>query len=105
MDPVALAGALYTGPALITAVALLLGSVSNGAGLLLCFVSLRTMGAARTAAFAGVGPLAGGLLSLALFRTPVTWATLVALGLTAAAILVVGRDDQRRSLAWETAER
>ena len=30
MDPVALAGALYAGPALITAVAQLLGSVSNG---------------------------------------------------------------------------
>jgi len=29
-DPVALAGALYTGPALIAALAQLLGSVSNG---------------------------------------------------------------------------
>jgi drug/metabolite transporter (DMT)-like permease len=104
MDPVALARALYTSPALITAVALLLGSVSNGAGLL-CFVSLRTMGAARTAAFVGVGPLADALLLLALFRTPVTWAVVAALGLTAAAILVVGRDDQRRLLAWETADR
>ena len=51
MDPVALAGALYAGPALITAVAQLLGSVSNGA------------------------------------------------------VFVVERDDQRRSLVWETAER
>jgi drug/metabolite transporter (DMT)-like permease len=82
----------------------LLGSVSNGVGLLLYFVSLRTMGAARTAAFAGVGPLAGALLSLVLFRTPVTWVVVAALGLTAAAVLVVGRDDERRSLAWETVE-
>jgi len=83
----------------------LLGSVSNGAGLLLYFVSLRTMGAARTAAFAGVGPLAGALLSLVLFSTPVTWVVVAALGLTAAAIFVVGRDDERRSLAWEAVER
>jgi drug/metabolite transporter (DMT)-like permease len=105
MDPVALAGAPYTGPTVIAALALLLGSVSNGASLLLCFVSLRTMGAARTAAFAGVGPLPGALLLLVLFRTPVTWAVVAALGLTAAAVLVVGRDDQLRSLAWEMAER
>lgn len=84
---------------------ILLGSVSNGAGLLFYFVSLRTMGAARTAAFAGVGPLAGALLSLVLFRMPVTWIVVAALGLTAAAIVVVGRDDERRSLGWETAER
>jgi drug/metabolite transporter (DMT)-like permease len=83
----------------------LLGSFSNGAGLLLYFASLRTMGAARTAAFAGVGPLAGALLSLVLFRTPVTWVVVAALVLTAAAILVVGRDDERRSLVRETAER
>ena len=84
---------------------ILLGSVSNGAGLLLYFVSLRIMGAARTAAFAGVGPLAGALLSLVLFRTPVTWVVVAALGLTAAAVLVAGHDDQRRSLVGETAER
>jgi drug/metabolite transporter (DMT)-like permease len=84
---------------------ILLGSVSNGAGLLLYFVSLRTMGAARTAAFAGVGPLAGALLSLVLFRTPVTWVVVAALVLTSAAIVVVGRDDERRSLAWEAVER
>jgi drug/metabolite transporter (DMT)-like permease len=84
---------------------ILLGSVSNGIGLLLFFVSLRTMGAARTAAFAGVGPLAGALLSLVLFQTPVTWTVLAALGLTAAAVFVVGRDDERRSLAWEAVER
>jgi drug/metabolite transporter (DMT)-like permease len=83
---------------------ILLGSVSNGVGLLLFFVSLRTMGAARTAAFAGVGPLAGALLSLVLFRTPVTWVIVAALGLTAAAVFVVGRDDERRSLAWEAVE-
>jgi drug/metabolite transporter (DMT)-like permease len=105
MDPIALAGALYTGPTLIAALALLVPSVSNEAGLLLCFVSLRTMGAARTAAFGGVGPLAGALLSLVLFRTPVTWAVVAPLGLTAAAVLVVGHDDERRSLAWKTAER
>jgi hypothetical protein len=48
---------------------------------------------------------AGTLLPLVLFRTPVTWIVVAALVLTAAAILVVGRDDERRSLAWETAER
>jgi drug/metabolite transporter (DMT)-like permease len=84
---------------------MLLGSVCNGAGLLLYFMSLRTMGAARTAAFAGVGPLAGALLSLVVFRTPVTWVVVAALGLTAAAILVVGRDDEWCSLVWETVER
>ncbi|MHB8106939.1 MAG: DMT family transporter [Candidatus Cryosericum sp.] len=83
----------------------LLGSFSNGVGLLLYFASLRTMGAARTAAFAGVGPLAGALLSLVLFRTAVTWIVVAALGLTGAAILAVGRDDERRSLVQETVGR
>ena len=85
--------------------ATLLGFICNGAGLLLFFFSLRTMGAARTAAFAGVGPLAGALVSLVLFRTPITWSVLVALGLTAAAVFVVGRDGGRQSLAWEATER
>lgn len=84
---------------------ILLGSISNGAGLLLFFVSLRTMGAARTAAFAGIGPLAGALLSLVLFKTPVTWTVVAALGLTATAVVVTGRDDHRRNLAWEAAQR
>ena len=85
--------------------AILLGSMCNGAGLLLYFMSLRSMGAARTAAFAGVGPLAGALLSLVMFRMPVTWAVVAAFGLTAVAVLVVGYDDHRHSLAWVTAKR
>ncbi len=78
-----------------------LGSVSNGAGLLLFFLSLEAMGPARTGAFAGIGPLTGAVLSLAVFRTPVDWRVLAGLVLTAAAVLVVGRDDEQRQFAAE----
>ena len=63
------------------------------------------MSAASTANFAGFGSLAGALLSLVLFRTPLTWVIVAALGLTAAAILVVRYDDEWCSLAWERVER
>lgn len=82
---------------------MLLGFISNGVGLLLFFFSLRTMGAARTAAFAGVGPLAGALVSLALFQTPITRGILAALGLTAVAVFIVGHNRDGSLLDAEAA--
>ena len=99
-----LAGALRLGglpPLRDLLLGVALGSVSNGAGLLLFFLSLEAMGPARTGAFAGIGPLTGAVLSLVLFRTPLDWRVLAGLVLTAAAVLVVGRDDERRQLAGE----
>jgi len=42
------------------------------------------------------------VLSLILFKTPLDWRVLAGLVLTAIAVLVVGRDDERRQLAAES---
>lgn len=69
--------------------ALALGSVSYGCSLVLFILSLKTMGAARTGAFFAVGPLAGALVSVAVFREPVTWVMALALVLVLASIVLV----------------
>jgi drug/metabolite transporter (DMT)-like permease len=58
----------------------------------LFILSLKAMGAARTGAFFAVGPLAGALLSLAIFRSSFTWAMAVALVLTASSIALVASE-------------
>ena len=69
--------------------ALALGSVSYGCSLVLFILSLKTMGAARTGAFFAVGPLAGALVSVAVFREPVTWVMALALVLVLTSIVLV----------------
>jgi len=65
------------------------GCVSYGVSLVLFILSLKVMGAARTGAFFAVGPLAGALLSLVIFRGSFTWMMTVALVLTAGSIALV----------------
>jgi len=71
------------------------GCISYGVSLVLFILSLKAMGAARTGAFFAVGPLAGALLSLAIFRSSLTWAMAVALGLTAASSALVASEGLR----------
>jgi drug/metabolite transporter (DMT)-like permease len=68
------------------------GCISYGVSLVLFILSLKVMGAARTGAFFAVGPLAGALLSLLVFRGAFTWAMAVALVLTAGSIWLVAGD-------------
>jgi drug/metabolite transporter (DMT)-like permease len=68
------------------------GCISYGVSLVLFILSLKAMGAARTGAFFAVGPLAGALLSLVIFRSPFTWAMAVALVLTASSITLVASE-------------
>ncbi|HWQ21455.1 MAG TPA: EamA family transporter, partial [Clostridia bacterium] len=72
------------------------GCVSYGVSLVLFILALKAMGAARTGAFFAVGPLAGALLSLVMFRSPFTCAMAVALVLTAASITLVASEGLRR---------
>lgn len=71
------------------------GCVSYGVSLVLFVLSLKAMGAARTGAFFAVGPLAGALLSLAIFRGSFTWMMGLALILTAGSIWLVAGDGLR----------
>ncbi len=71
------------------------GCISYGVSLVLFILSLKAMGAARTGAFFAVGPLAGALLSLIIFRSTFTWVMAVALVLTAAAIALVASEGLR----------
>jgi drug/metabolite transporter (DMT)-like permease len=71
------------------------GCISYGVSLVLFILSLKAMGAARTGAFFTVGPLAGALLSLIIFRNPFTWAMTAALVLTAASIALVASEGLR----------
>lgn len=71
------------------------GCISYGVSLVLFILSLKTMGAARTGAFFAVGPLAGALLSLVIFRSPFTWAMALALLLTASSIALVASEGLR----------
>lgn len=68
------------------------GCISYGVSLVLFILSLKVMGAARTGAFFAVGPLAGALLSLVIFRGSFTWMMILALVLTAGSIVLVAGD-------------
>jgi len=76
--------------------ALALGSVSYGCSLVLFLLSLKTMGAARTGAFFAVGPLAGALVSVAIFREPVSGVMALALVLVLASIVLVTGENLAR---------
>ena len=61
-------------PALITIFSiLLLGFISYGLSTMLFIYSLRGLGAARTSALYGTAPLAGVLLSVLIFKDPITF--------------------------------
>lgn len=64
---------------------LLLGFVSYGLSTMLFIYSMRGLGAARTSALYGTAPLAGVLLSIVIFRDPVT-----VLFVLAALLMMVG---------------
>jgi drug/metabolite transporter (DMT)-like permease len=60
-------------PALTTLLSiLLLGFISYGLSTMLFIYSMRGLGAARTSALYGTAPLAGVLLSIAIFKDPIT---------------------------------
>ena len=71
------------------------GCISYGVSLVLFILSLKAMGAARTGAFFAVGPLAGALLSLVIFRSAFTLAMTAALVLTAVSIALVASEGLR----------
>lgn len=75
---------------------LAVGAASYGVSLVLFILALKAMGAARTGAFFAVGPLAGALLSLVIFRGAFTWSMAAALVLTAGSIFLVARDTVQR---------
>lgn len=81
-------------PGLTAAVgALLLGSVSYGASIMLFILALRRLGAARTGALFGTAPFIGTVLSLALFHELPTWSFFVSLPLMAVGTaLLVGEE-------------
>jgi drug/metabolite transporter (DMT)-like permease len=70
--------------------AMLLGSLSYGLSIVLFIRALRALGAARTSALFGTAPLAGMVLSLVLFKDPLTWLFILAipLMLIGAALLI-----------------
>jgi drug/metabolite transporter (DMT)-like permease len=78
------------------------GSISYGVSLVLFILSLKAMGAARTGAFFAVGPLAGALLSLVIFRSAFTWPMAVALLLTASSITLVASEGLRTRETQQT---
>jgi drug/metabolite transporter (DMT)-like permease len=78
------------------------GCISYGVSLVLFILSLKAMGAARTGAFFAVGPLAGALLSLVIFRSAFTWPMAVALLLTASSITLVASEGLRTRETQQT---
>ena len=78
------------------------GCISYGVSLVLFILSLKAMGAARTGAFFAVGPLAGALLSLVIFRGAFTWPMVVALLLTASSITLVASEGLRTRETQQT---
>jgi drug/metabolite transporter (DMT)-like permease len=70
--------------------AMLLGSFSYGLSILLFVRALRSLGAARTSALFGTAPLAGVVLSLAIFHDPpptLFWIALLLMGIGTALLL------------------
>lgn len=69
--------------------AMALGSLSYGLSITLFIRAMRGLGAARTSALFSTAPLAGLLLSLVLFRDPLSWLMLAALPLMAGGALLL----------------
>ncbi len=91
-------GQPFPGPA-VAVRALLLGGVSYGLSIMLFILALRDLGAARTSALFSTAPFIGMVLSLVLFRDPLTLLFLAALPLMAAgALLLVGESHQHEHI-------
>ena len=74
---------------LATGALLLIGAFCYGLSIVLFISAVRTLGASRTAAFFGVGPFAGALVSFFLFQTAPTLTLLVALPLLIGGTLLI----------------
>jgi drug/metabolite transporter (DMT)-like permease len=81
-------------PALVTILSiLLLGFVSYGLSTMLFIYSMRGLGAARTSALYGTAPLAGVLLSILIFKDPITFLFGIATVLMVAGALMLANEE------------
>jgi drug/metabolite transporter (DMT)-like permease len=81
-------------PALPTILSiLLLGFISYGLSTMLFIYSMRGLGAARTSALYGTAPLAGVLLSILIFKDPLTFLFGIAAVLMIAGALLLANDE------------
>jgi drug/metabolite transporter (DMT)-like permease len=81
-------------PALTTLLSiLLLGFISYGLSTMLFIYSMRGLGAARTSALYGTAPLAGVLLSILIFRDPITLLFGIAAVLMVAGALLLANEE------------
>ncbi len=81
-------------PTLITILSiLLLGFISYGLSTMLFIYSMRGLGAARTSALYGTAPLAGVLLSILIFKDPITFLFGIAAVLMVAGALLLANEE------------
>jgi drug/metabolite transporter (DMT)-like permease len=81
-------------PALSTILSiLLLGFISYGLSTMLFIYSMRGLGAARTSALYGTAPLAGVLLSILIFKDPITFLFGIATVLMVAGALMLANEE------------
>ncbi len=81
-------------PALITILSILvLGFISYGLSTMLFIYSMRGLGAARTSALYGTAPLAGVLLSILIFKDPITLLFGIAAVLMVAGALLLANEE------------
>jgi drug/metabolite transporter (DMT)-like permease len=81
-------------PALITILSiLLLGFISYGLSTMLFIYSMRGLGAARTSTLYGTAPLAGVLLSILIFKDPITFLFGIAAVLMVAGALLLANEE------------
>jgi drug/metabolite transporter (DMT)-like permease len=81
-------------PALITILSiLLLGFISYGLSTMLFIYSMRGLGAARTSALYGTAPLAGVLLSILIFKDPITFLFGIAAVMMVAGALLLANEE------------
>jgi drug/metabolite transporter (DMT)-like permease len=72
---------------------LLLGFISYGLSTMLFIYSMRGLGAARTSALYGTAPLAGVLLSILIFKDPITFLFGIAMVLMVAGALLLANEE------------
>src|SRR5262249_28540802 len=81
-------------PALPTVLSILvLGFISYGLSTMLFIYSMRGLGAARTSALYGTAPLAGVLLSILIFKDPITLLFGIAAVLMVAGALILANEE------------
>ena len=81
-------------PALITILSIfLLGFISYGFSTMLFIYSMRGLGAARTSALYGTAPLAGVLLSILIFKDPITFLFIIAAILMITGALLLANEE------------